>query len=278
MDYLGVQQIAAVMGGSMGGMVALEWPLCYPVHDPHGPDALVHPAQGDRPYIRASVVLASAARHSAWCIAWSQVQRYTIETDACFDQGRYLLSHPPRKGLAAARMCAMMTYRQPDSFERRFQRKRGRTNVERALFPSDDEQSREQYAVHSYLHHHGEKFLHRFDANCYIHLTRKLDTQDVARGRHSWASHASEDSEDTLREVLRHLGTSPVGCRLLVLSVTSDELYRPADQELLHTSVPSSELVHIQSTEGHDGFLLEFPQIKVAIHSFLVRLQTHAAL
>ena len=125
------------------------------------------------------------------------------------------------------------------------------------------------YAVQSYLHYHGAKFVKRFDANCYIHLTHKLDTQDVARGRENWAHEGARNDDGVMRAVLNLLGTAPVAPRVLVLSVTSDVLYPPPDQMLIHELIPGSELIDIQSTEGHDGFLLEYPQIERAICRFL---------
>ncbi|PKI84310.1 homoserine O-acetyltransferase [Malassezia vespertilionis] len=293
LEYLGVEQLAAVIGGSMGGMAALEWPLCFPVRHPSSPNAMAEATPKDKPYVRAIVALASSARHSAWCIAWSEVQRRAVMADEKYNQGRYLLRDPPEKGLAAARMCALMTYRQPQSFERRFSRLRGTTNVKKAAprklnpeasslmeegdeAPSPDilkqkqEQDREQYAVQSYLYHHGNKFVKRFDALCYIHLTQKLDTHDAARDRTSWTQDVDQsNSTAVLAQVLRYLGVAPVAPRVQILSVTSDLLYTPNEQEFVHASIPKSALVHIESPEGHDGFLLEYPQIEAAIRPFL---------
>jgi len=292
LDFLGVEQLACVMGGSMGGATSLEWPLCFPVRFPSSPDALVTMAPEQKPYVRSIVVLAASARHSAWCIAWCEIQRQAIEADTRYQHGRYLLRDPPSGGLAAARMCALMTYRQPHSFERRFSRLRGKSNMTSA--PNDSQastlmeeggegdieedvakirepQAQEQYAVQSYLHHHGAKFLTRFDALCYIHLSDKLDSHDVTRDRASWSQDTSSESA-TLNGVLRHLGKAPNSPRMLVLSVTSDMLYTPAEQKAIHDAVPASELVHIESSEGHDGFLIEYPQIDRAIREFMERL------
>ncbi|WFD23479.1 homoserine O-acetyltransferase [Malassezia equina] len=286
LDYLGVQQLASVMGGSMGGATALEWPLCFPVRTPLTSDALVHASSDDTPYVRSIVVLAASPRHSAWCIAWCEIQRQAIEADTRFRDGHYLLRDPPSAGLAAARMCALMTYRQPQSLERRFSRLRGKSNLAPQgpsqasslmeeggddITPSPSitqPQAREQYAVQSYLHHHGAKFLTRFDALCYLHLSDKLDAHDVSRDRAAWAGNVDNDT-DVLSGVLSHLGTSPVKPHVLVLSVTSDMLYTPEEQMWIHKSIPGSHLVHIESTEGHDGFLIEYPQIQRAIYAFL---------
>lgn len=286
LEYLGVEQIAVVVGGSMGGMASLEWPLCYPVRHLSSEDYLAQAAQKEKPYVRASVTLASSARHTAWCIAWSETQRLSIFTDPDFNEGRYLLNKPPNSGLATARMNALLTYRHPGSIERRFRRMRGKDNIARNAparqppapraatspipFPEAAKpQDREMYAVQSYLHYHGAKFVKRFDANCYIHLTHKLDTQDVARGREIWAPEGARSDDGVMCAVLNRLGTASVAPRVLVLSVTSDLLYPPPDQKLIHEFIPGSELVDIQSAEGHDGFLLEYPQIERAIRRFL---------
>ncbi|WFD41430.1 homoserine O-acetyltransferase [Malassezia psittaci] len=296
LDYLGVEQVVLVIGGSMGGMLSLEWPLCYPVRDPASRDALADTKDASRKYIKAAAVMACPARHSAWAIAWSEIQRRTIQADQRFENGAYLLSNPPTQGLAAARMCAMITYRYYISLERRFERMRGKQNLRKPPAPvtttptsvsisvvekedavaapagpqPEDPQERETYAVQSYLHHHGRKFNDRFDANCYIHLTLKLDEHDAARDRHTW-SHQKESTDGLgiLRDVLGHLGTSPVGCQVLVFSITSDVLYPTQEQQFLHECIPNSKLITIDSNEGHDAFLLEFHQIEKPIRDFI---------
>lgn len=297
LEYLGVEQLACVMGGSMGGATSLEWPLCYPVRFPPSRNTMPSSVRTQKPYVRSIVVLAASARHSAWCIAWCEIQRQSIAADTRFKGGHYLLREPPNDGLAAARMCALMTYRQPHSFERRFSRLRGKHNMEPPKNDSQassimeeggggedmanvaqikEPQAQEQYAVQSYLHHHGTKFLSRFDAMCYIHLSDKLDSHDVACDRESWSPVASSD-DAVLRGVLGQLANAPNAPRVLILSVTSDMLYTPAEQKLIHDAIASSELVHIESSEGHDGFLIEYPQIEKAIHAFVERLHVPAS-
>ena len=142
---------------------------------------------------------------------------------------------------------------------------------------SSQPQAQEQYAVQSYLHHHGTKFLTRFDALCYIHLSNKLDSHDVTRDRESWASGAKDDAT-VLKGVLGHLNKPRNSPHVLILSVTSDMLYTPAEQASIHDAIPTSELVHIESAEGHDGFLIEYPQIDRAIRAFMERLNvSHAS-
>ena len=184
----------------MGGMTVLEWPLCTPPG-----------------YVRRVIPLATSARHSAWCISWGEAQRQSIYSDPGYQDGFY--TSQPASGLAAARMSALLTYRSRDSFESRFGRK-PQTNkllsdaltppaspklseADEALAAHNDglrnpkpRQSSNQdeiqsptpqkhpiFSAQSYLRYQGEKFTSRFDANCYIHITRKLDTHDVARNR-----------------------------------------------------------------------------------------------
>ena len=106
LEALGVRSVAVVVGGSMGGMAVLEWPLCSPPG-----------------FVRQIVPIATSARHSAWGISWGEAQRQSIYSDPRYRDGYYSLDEPPSVGLAAARMSALLTYRSRDSFEDRFARK-----------------------------------------------------------------------------------------------------------------------------------------------------------
>jgi homoserine O-acetyltransferase/O-succinyltransferase len=276
----------------MGGMATLEWPLCTP--------------QG---YIKHIIPLATSARHSAWCISWSEAQRQSIYADPLYLNGYYTPSAQPKNGLAAARMAAVLTYRSRDSFEGRFGRKpqlsaAPGTTQTKSLLPSTPSRSpldsslaalaahnegnrnststplnspvtstngltaaiKTQshpttiFSAQSYLRYQGDKFTSRFDANCYLHITRKLDTHDVARGRVS-SIEGGEDSEEALAHVL---GTIPRGA--LVIGIDSDGLFTPSEQRELAAHIPGAELVIIHSKNGHDGFLLEFEEINRCVY------------
>ncbi len=147
---LGVRRLQLVIGGSLGGMQALEWAATFPE------------------LVARAAVIAAPARHSAWATALSEAQRAAIRADARFRGGRYPSSDPPRAGLAAARMMAMCTYRSPASLAARFDRA-----------TSDDG----SFLVERYLRAHGERLVARFDANSYLTLTRAMDSHDVGRGR-----------------------------------------------------------------------------------------------
>jgi len=147
LEHLGVEQLGTVTGGSLGGMVALEWGRISPVP------------------IERLVVFAAPARTSAQAIAWNAAQRLAIEADPAWAGGRYPADHGPTGGLAAARAIAMITYRSIVEFEERFGRRRSRNP---GLFD-----------VEYYLRRHGEKLVARFDARTYVALMRAMDSHDV---------------------------------------------------------------------------------------------------
>ncbi|KAF8531022.1 Alpha/Beta hydrolase protein [Gautieria morchelliformis] len=272
LDRLGVCSIAVVVGGSMGGMATLEWPLC------------TEPG-----YVRHIIPIATSPRHSAWCISWGEAQRQSIYADPTYEDGYYAAGTQPKTGLAAARMAALLTYRSRDSFENRFGRRPqpgapitpprspstpasealaahndGHRGAKAPSTPtSDHDQSSAPstrpavFSAQSYLRYQGDKFTARFDANCYIHITRKMDTHDVARGRFS-------DEGTAVAKALARLPS-----RALVIGIQTDGLFTPSEQLELAKYIPEAELVMIHSPDGHDGFLLEFEQINRHILHFL---------
>ncbi|GAA6055545.1 hypothetical protein JCM3770_006779 [Rhodotorula araucariae] len=301
LDHLGVSSVAAVIGGSMGGMTVLEWPLT-----------------STPGYIRNICPIATSARHSAWGISWGEAQRQSIYSDPDYHSGWYAPEGDgPKRGLSAARMAALLTYRSRDSFESRFGRKevdsdsdtrgapakkrmgaalgRGkvtdslglpRTAAERAeavhndghhpfegasrpaspplssgskdlpLTPNGDPLPPPSpppiFSAQSYLRYQGDKFVSRFDANCYIHLTRKMDAHDVGRGRPTSPP---------------PLSTVPPGA--LVIAISTDGLFTLTEQRELAAALPGAELVVVDSPDGHDGFLLEFEQINEHVLQWL---------
>ncbi len=147
---LGIRRIRMVIGGSLGGMQALEWALCHPE------------------MVESVVFIASAARHAAWAIGLGEAPRQAILADPRWRDGRYDEADPPAAGLAAARMMAMLSYRSFASFEERFGRR---------------PQTADLFAVESYLRFQGQQLVDRFDPASYVALTRAMDTHDVSRGR-----------------------------------------------------------------------------------------------
>ncbi len=209
LDQFGVRQVAFAIGGSLGGMQVLEWAY-------YGG------------FVRGIVPIGVGGRHSPWCIAFSEAQRQAIFADAAWHEGRYDAAHPPVAGLAAARMIAMISYRSFPSFAHRF----GRAHV--------NGMSEAPYQVESYLRHHGQKLVDRFDANCYVYLTRLMDTHDVAQGRGAY--------EAVLREIAQEA---------LVVGIRSDVLYTLAEQEELARLMPNARLAVMDDDHGHDTFLIE---------------------
>jgi homoserine O-acetyltransferase len=149
LDQLGVESLRMVIGGSMGGMQALEWAATFP----------------DR--VGGVVAIGVGADHSAWSIAFSEAQRSAIWADPRFEGGYYAPGKGPDHGLAVSRMIAMISYRGKVNFESRF----GRNTIE------------DEFEVRSYLRHQGQKLVERFDANTYLRLMDAMDSHDLARGR-----------------------------------------------------------------------------------------------
>ena len=177
-----------------------------------------------------------SGRHSAWCIAQSEAQRQAIAADADWNDGWYDPALQPAKGLAAARMMAMCTYRCFENFQLRF----GRELQDDGLFTAE-----------SYLRYQGKKLVGRFDANTYITLTRAMDMHDVARGRGVY--------EEVLGDI-----RMPVE----ILSIDSDILYPKEEQEELARLIPGSRILFLDEPYGHDAFLIDVDTVSPMVCEF----------
>ncbi len=155
-DRLGVRSLAAVVGGSMGGMQVLEWAAMVPER------------------VRAIAPIAIGPRHSAWAIGLNEVARRAITSDPDWQGGGYPQGRQPERGLGLARAIAMLSYRSFDSLEQKFGRER--TAATSDLLGMS-------FEIESYLDYQGVKLVQRFDANTYLYLTRAMDDYDVAAGR-----------------------------------------------------------------------------------------------
>ncbi|KAH7385400.1 homoserine O-acetyltransferase [Phaeosphaeria sp. MPI-PUGE-AT-0046c] len=264
LDALQVKSVAAVIGSSMGGMHALEWPLCT------GPG-----------YVKNIITIATSVYQGAWGISWGESQKQAIYADGIFDGGWYdpTPTGQPRNGLGLARMIGMLTYRSFDSFEARFGRD-FKYNNERTMdmvaaarmaeapltrptsenYPS----SPKIYLAQSYLRYQAAKFLNRFDANCYLHLMNKIDTHNVTRDRGSFDASCRTPDVETLEKVL---STMPTGA--LVVGVQDDLLFPLSQQATIAACLPGAKLVTLISSDGHDGFLIEFEQLNSIITKYL---------
>ncbi len=233
LDELGVTGIEVAIGGSLGGMIVLEWALM------------------DRSLKRV-VAIATSGRHSAWCIAWSEAQRQAIYADPNWNGGNYSVGSPPGAGLATARMMAMLSYRNQTSFSDRFGR-------DRIL-------EQEAFSVESYLRHQGKKLVERFDANCYVRLSQTTNSHDVARGRGPTRSQGPESrqSQRIYEQVL-----ASIEQEVLVVGISSDVLFPVVEQEELAFHIPRAELEILNSTHGHDAFLLEAERLNRKVKRWL---------
>jgi len=151
LELLGVTRLICVIGGSLGGMQALEWAMMYPE------------------LVARVIPIGCGLSHSAWAIGLNEAARRAIIDDADWNGGEYTVQ--PARGLGLARMIAMISYRSPRSFQDKF----GRALRPGVLPPL--------FEIESYLRHQAEKLVNRFDANTYLYITRAMDSHDVSRGR-----------------------------------------------------------------------------------------------
>ena len=176
--------------------------------------------------VRSLAVIAASGRHSAWCIGLSEAQRQAIYADPFWQEGFYSLEQQPVQGLAVARMIAMSTYRSWNSFTHRFGRQTATVS--------------DQFAIASYLQHQGQKLVERFDANTYITLSYAMDRHDVTRPGLTYESTLESIQQPTL-----------------IVSIPSDLLYPPIEQQELARLIPHSTFSWLNSPHGHDAFLID---------------------
>lgn len=233
----GIEKLVAVIGGSLGGMQALQW------------------AARRSEQVASIVVLASAHNLSAQGIAFNAVGRRAIYADPLFKNGLYAEDNPPRFGLALARMIAHITYLSEDSIELKF----GRRLQDSDEFAYDMLKETE-FQIESYLHHQGKRFVQRFDANSYLYLTRAMDYFTLGSNRDELADQFADSST-----------------RFLVASYTTDWLFPSSQSRELVTALLQARqhvtYEELKSPYGHDSFLLEMDSLDRLVRPFLQQTQ-----
>ncbi len=232
LDHLGVATLSAVVGGSMGGMQALDWAVAYP----------------DR--VRAVVAIATAARHSAQNIAYHEVGRQAIMADPNWRRGAYHAGPPPAAGLAVARMAAHITYLSEEGLTAKF----GRALQDRSevSFGFDAD-----FQVESYLRHQGLSFVERFDANSYLYITRATDYFDLA-APHDGRLAAAFAGTKTRFAVISFTSD------WLYPTAEARRIVRA-----LNAANARVSFVELDSPHGHDAFLLDTPAMNRVVDGFL---------
>ena len=230
---LGIERLLCVAGGSMGGMQGLQWVVSFP------------------DMICSAIPVATAARHSPQQIAFNEVGRQAIMADPDWSNGYYYGNSIPTRGLALARMVGHITYMSDTSMANKFGRRIREESLGKKFSPD--------FEVEGYLQYKGDNFVKRFDANSYLYITKALDRFDIANG-------------SNLTKVLEVASK----IKFLVIAFKSDWLY-PAYQS--KEIVRACKQAHIDvsyyemnSTYGHDAFLLEVAEQEHFIKNFLSRI------
>eukprot|EP00563_Minutocellus_polymorphus_P004977 CAMPEP_0181027332 /NCGR_PEP_ID=MMETSP1070-20121207/4110_1 /TAXON_ID=265543 /ORGANISM="Minutocellus polymorphus, Strain NH13" /LENGTH=531 /DNA_ID=CAMNT_0023104571 /DNA_START=87 /DNA_END=1682 /DNA_ORIENTATION=+ len=242
-DELKISSVKCVIGGSFGGMQAVEYAA--QAGSIKSPFAVDDDEGRAVPFVRSVVPIACGARHTAWQIAISEVQRQAIYADPKWNQGNPSWDDLPWAGLSVARQIGMVSYRTAKGYDKKF----GRDLKEEVTPPYGSDA---RWEVKGYLEYQGYKFLSRFDPVTYLKLTEQMDSHDVGRNRGG------------AKEAL-----SSVHIPALVLGIDSDVLYPLHEQDELASLLTNGELKVIKSDAGHDGFLLEQTQVADYISEFL---------
>ena len=235
LDALGIDQLAAVMGGSLGGMQALSWTLQYP----------------DR--VRHALVIASSPNLNAENIAFNEVARRAIVTDPDFHGGHfYAHGVVPKRGLRIARMLGHITYLSDDVMNEKFGRRLQRATDQAYQYSTQDV----EFQIESYLRYQGDKFSEYFDANTYLLITRALDYFDPAR----------EFGGDLSASLAR------AKAAFLLVSFSTDWRFSPArSREMVRALLNNRSTVsyaEIDAPHGHDAFLLDDPRYLALVRSY----------
>ncbi|MCU0402693.1 MAG: homoserine O-acetyltransferase [Algoriphagus sp.] len=213
--HLGLDKIHTLIGGSLGGQVALEWAVTL----------------GQK--LKNAVILASTSKTSPWVIGFNETQRMAIESDCTWGNRD---EEAGKKGLETARAIAMLSYRSPADLR---------------IKQSDKEEKLDGFRSSSYLRYQGQKLANRFNALSYWTLTKAMDSHDLGRNRGG--------VEQALAQI---------EARVLAIGVNSDILFLPQESQFISQKVKRGTYKEINSTAGHDAFLIEFEQLAYILKSF----------
>jgi homoserine O-acetyltransferase/O-succinyltransferase len=227
LDSLGIEKLISVIGGSIGGMQALEWSLQFP----------------DIP--KSVVVIAASAALSAQEIALDAVGRNAIKMDSQWEGGNYYGKERKLKGLAVARMIGHISYLSEEGMDKKFGRKPEDPVMADSMTPFEQEFEK-GFAVEGYLAHQGQKFVDRFDANAYLYVTKAMDYFDVD----------NKYGGGSLTKAIKR-----IKAEVMMISFTSDWLFSPAQAKEIVQALTLNDkdvsYIEIKSIHGHDAFLLD---------------------
>ena len=250
LDSLGIQTLAAVMGGSLGGMQATAWALLFPHR------------------LRRAVVVASAPNLTAENIAFNEVARRAIVTDPDFHGGHfYRHGVVPKRGLRIARMIGHITYLSDDVMNAKFGRELRSVLAQAGTSPDYRYSTQEvEFQIESYLRYQGDKFADYFDANTYLLITRTLDYFDPAR---AYGGNLS-------------LALARATCKFLLVSFVTDWRFAPArSRELVKALLDNQRDVsyaEIDAPHGHDAFLMDDPRYHGVVRAYFAALAAEVGL
>jgi len=235
-DYLGIPGLLNVIGGSMGGMQALQWAVSYPKN------------------VFSCCAIASTTKLSPQSIAFDQIGRLAILQDPNFNNGDYYEKQIPAKGLALARMIGHITYLSDESMHTKFGRavKEGDTNK-----PFEPE-----FEVETYLHYQGDEFIKRFDANSYLYITKAMDYFDLSEGKKNLRETFKNAESQFLIISFTSDWLFPVYQSKEILSA-------------LKSNLSDVTYCEIKSSYGHDAFLIEIDELTRMVSNFLIRVKNN---
>jgi homoserine O-acetyltransferase len=230
---LGISKLLCVAGGSMGGMQVLQWTVSFPE------------------MVRTAIPIATSARHSPQQIAFNEVGRQAIMADPAWKDGQYYGDGSPSRGLAVARMIGHITYMSDVSMAEKFGRRVKEERPEKKFSPD--------FEVEGYLQYRGDNFVKRFDANSYLYITKAIDRFDLTNGT-------------GLEKVFK----SASGIKFLVIAFKSDWLYPAYQSKEIVRACKQAQIdvsyCELNSTYGHDAFLIEVEEEEHFIKNFLRRI------